>query len=88
VGVQTQEKNQARQVPSQWIGNSQLTCKSDGEGVNVQLSSLPPEFFVTSQIILNPSGNFDDPLSVVIIFICDSNGSVGVLKQLSQLLCY
>jgi hypothetical protein len=51
--------------------------------VNVQLSSLPAEFFVTSQVILNPSGNFDNPLSVVIIVISDSNGSVGVLKQFS-----
>lgn len=51
----------------------------------MQVINLPAKFFVTSQIILKPSGNFDNPLSVVIIFICDSNGSVGVLKQLSQL---
>lgn len=64
-----------------------LICALRTLKVNVQLFSLPAEIFVTSQIILNPYGNFDSPLSVVIIVICDSNGSVGVLTQFSQLLC-
>jgi hypothetical protein len=45
------------------------------------LSSL-----LTGQITLNPSGKDDNPASVVIIVIYNSNGNVGVLKQFSELL--